>query len=157
MHIKAWQGKPTGGKESWEHAKESEIQTIPLLELPHSRQANSHNIYAENLVQTYAGPVLATSWNLCEPMWMLLSWFGGPCSPDVLHSLWLLQSFLPIFLGVLWALRNLQFRLCLCIMSVCRSLYRLPSAAKWSLSSDYLDKVPIYECSRLSLGIISLI
>lgn len=27
------------------------------------------------------------------PRWAFFSWFGGPCSPWVLHSLWFLQSF----------------------------------------------------------------
>jgi hypothetical protein len=60
-HIEAGQGNPVGEKESQEHARESKTHLLLLLGVPQSHQANSHNIYTEDLAQTPAGPVLAVS------------------------------------------------------------------------------------------------
>jgi hypothetical protein len=41
--------------------KESETYLFPQLIIPQKQQTSSHNIYPENLVQTLAGTILATS------------------------------------------------------------------------------------------------
>lgn len=48
----------TGGKDSQELAKDSEIHWLPLVGIPQNYQGNSHKIYAEDLVQTHAVSVL---------------------------------------------------------------------------------------------------
>lgn len=97
-----------------------------------TRQDNSYITYTEDLVQTHADPVYCFS--LCEPIWSQLSCFDGPCSLGLLHYLWLLQSFLPLFSTRFPDFQreglngDLQFRLSLQITSCCGSLYLLPSA-----------------------------
>jgi hypothetical protein len=59
LHIEAWQSNLIGRKESQEQAKESEIYPLLLLGVPQKHQANSHNIYAEDLVQAHVGSMLA--------------------------------------------------------------------------------------------------
>jgi hypothetical protein len=44
--------------------------------------------------------------SLYEPKWSLDSWFKRPSSRGVLNFLWLLQSFLPLFHGVLRSSRR---------------------------------------------------
>jgi hypothetical protein len=46
-------------KESQEQAKELTTNPIPLLGVPQKHQASSHNICAEDLLQTQAGTVLS--------------------------------------------------------------------------------------------------
>ena len=41
--------------------KESRTPPLPVLGAPHKHQANNHNIYAEDIVQTHAGSVIAAS------------------------------------------------------------------------------------------------
>ena len=52
---------PIGEKESQEQAKEWETHLPPQLGVPQNHQTNSHNKYAEDLVQTHGGPLPATS------------------------------------------------------------------------------------------------
>lgn len=54
------QGYLIGGKESQVQAKESETNLLPQL-VAQKFQAMSYNIYAKNLMQTPAGPMLAPS------------------------------------------------------------------------------------------------
>lgn len=39
----------------------SETHLLPLMGIQQNQQANSNNIYAESLMQTYAGPLLGAS------------------------------------------------------------------------------------------------
>lgn len=80
-------------------------------------------------------------------MWVLLSWLSEPCSPDVLHLFWHLQSFWPsaIFLEFWWEelIGDLQFRLPFLIIPSCRYLHPLifhHRGRGGSLSDDNLTK-----------------
>ena len=99
LDTKVGLSHPTG-KESQEQAKESETHPLPQLGVIQKQQTNSHNMYAEVLVQTHASP------SLCEPIRALLTWFSRLCPPGVLHSFWLLQSFHPFLLGIPWTPRG---------------------------------------------------
>jgi hypothetical protein len=68
-HIETGQGNPVGGKGSKEQANESEIHLPLQLGVLQNQQANSHNIYKEDLVQTHAIPVLATLVSVSPYLW----------------------------------------------------------------------------------------
>lgn len=84
------------------------------------------------------------------------------CGSCLVHKLWLLQSFLPLFTRVPCSGKepdgDLQFRCYLHTMSGHRSLHQLPSAARGRLSisdDDWIRHRSDY--GRISLRIISLI
>lgn len=60
-HIEAGQSNPTGGNESPEQAKESEIHMLLLLGVLQKDPANRQNIYSEDLMQSHAGPMSVAS------------------------------------------------------------------------------------------------
>ena len=60
LSHKAGPGNPIRGKESQEHKKEPETTLFPQVGFPQKHNANSCNIYSEDLVQTQGGCVLAT-------------------------------------------------------------------------------------------------
>lgn len=68
-HIKDGQDNPIEGKEFQKQPKEPEIHLLPLLEVLQNHQANSCNMYTEDLVQTLVGSVFATAVSVspCEP------------------------------------------------------------------------------------------
>lgn len=78
---------------SLKEAKESEIHLIPELAIPQKHQADSHNIHRGPGVAPRRP--LSFHFNLCECIWVMLSWFSELCSSLVLCPLWLLHSFLP--------------------------------------------------------------
>lgn len=65
-HVKALRGKPGTGKRSQEQTKESE--TSPTVRSPLSREADNHNIHAEELHQTHSGSRLTTV-SCTSPAW----------------------------------------------------------------------------------------
>lgn len=64
---------------------------LPLLGVSQKHQAKSHSIYAEDLLQTPAGPVVAASVSVSSYAPCLVDSVGR-VSPGVLFGLWLLQS-----------------------------------------------------------------
>jgi hypothetical protein len=87
--MESWQGNPV--------RKESELHTLPQLRVPQNTKQTA--IMYTQRSWCRAMQAHAFLFILCEPMWALLSWFGGPCSPGILHPLWLIQSFLSSFTG----------------------------------------------------------
>ena len=67
---------------------------------------------------------------------LLMYWFSRPCSPVVLHPLWLLQSSFPSFSQREKTNEDLQIKLFLYIVTESGSLHLPPSAAGGSLSGD---------------------
>lgn len=69
-HIPSYRGwtRPPNG------VKKSEIHPLPLLGVP-QKQANSLTQTQRTWPRSHA-----CLFSLCEPMWVLLSWFWGPCS-----------------------------------------------------------------------------
>ena len=57
-------GNPVGEKGYQVQAKESKTHPLQQLGVPQKHQANSHNICAEDMVQTCAGPVHAATVSL---------------------------------------------------------------------------------------------
>jgi hypothetical protein len=70
-NIEAEQGNIIGGKGFQEQAKESETHLLILLGVPQKQQANSHNIYGEDLVETLVRANLY--FILSEDIWSSLS------------------------------------------------------------------------------------
>ena len=58
-HTESGQGNAIGRKELQEQLRKSELHLFSLWGFPHKHQANSHNIPAENLVDTHANPIFA--------------------------------------------------------------------------------------------------
>lgn len=100
--------------------------TLGILQ---EHQADSHNIYTEDMMWTHSVPMIASV--SCEPMCILLSWFSGPRSPRF-----------PLTPTIFPKLQRagpnghhqLTFFLSFWIMSGCGSLHPFPST---SLSDDY--------------------
>lgn len=72
-HIETGQDSPIGGKESQEQTKESKTYSL-LLGVPQNCQANSHDIYAEVLVQTLPGSLLVASFSVSQYEPCLVDW-----------------------------------------------------------------------------------
>lgn len=66
-------------------------QNVISSGVPIGLWTESSDVHAEDLVQTYVGPVLTIL--VFEFIWVLLSCFWGPCFPGVLHLLCLPNSF----------------------------------------------------------------
>jgi hypothetical protein len=116
-------------------------------------------MYAENLVPD---PCRPSNWHFrfCEPIYTLLCSFGGSNSSVVLHSIWLPQSFSPIFQGFPQITkRGNRWR---------TSIYTLSPHNVWlyisASSAIYFHRKPLWwqpwlvpacKYNRISLGIIS--
>lgn len=87
--YQSWKKQPNRRKRV---SKAGERHILPPLCILQEHWANSHSIYVEDLLQTTQS---------CEPKWALLSWVSGHYSLSNPHPRWLLQSFLPLFPGVL--------------------------------------------------------
>lgn len=124
---------------------------LPLLVVSQNHQANSHNIYAEDLSRTHAGPVLADSVSVSPYEPQLVDSVGSVLLMFSIPS----DSYSPLLHGILLSsagrdhveTSNLDSFI-LSVMFACRSLHLL----QYGYSS--LDKALIYEYSRVSLGII---
>lgn len=124
--------------------QKSEMHMFPLLE--------SHK-HTKLTALTYAQRTL---WRPMNSLWALLSWFIGPCSPGILHPLWILPLSSPSSMDCsdLWEEGldgDSQFRIPLCLIPGCGSLKMLPYIARGSLSYDDWIR---YQSSTISLGII---
>lgn len=88
--IWSWTKKPNRRKIVLKAGKRMRDMLAPTVwSLRRTQQVITN---AGDLAWTHAaGPMRSTQTN-CEPMWGPLNWFGGPCSPAVLHPLWLLLS-----------------------------------------------------------------
>lgn len=87
------------GKESQKEANKLRIHLPPLLGVSKNiHQANSHDIYAECLVQIHAGPVLASSLSMNPCELFLVDSAGNALLVTTICSE-LTQSFLSLFSG----------------------------------------------------------
>lgn len=117
-------------------------------------------MYSVRLLQTHVGSMIVLS--VSVRLWALLSWFCGSHSSDVSDTSdsYNTSSSSSTGLSKLQGERtygDLLFGLFHCLMSGCRSLHLLSSAARTGLSDDnWARHQPIYEYSRIALGIFVL-
>lgn len=120
-----------------QHNQSKRVPRVPTVKSPTqtpSKQSQHihHRIGVDPCMPMFAASVSVSP---CEPC------LSGSCSPGVLQSLCLLQSFLPLLPGVpkLWWERpngDIQVTLSPSRLSGCGSLHRLTSAAGESLFDD---------------------
>lgn len=99
--------KPSCIRPEWQPSKRKRVSRadkgvrntpIPLLGVPQKHQPNKNNIFAEDLVQTQADSITATSVSVNPYETCLID--SVCCVLLVSCPLWLLQSFFPFFCGI---------------------------------------------------------
>lgn len=127
------------GKEAPKQAKESEIQSFPMVKSPPKNPSYTPIIY---IWFTWSRPH-ACCFSLCELICTLLSWFSRPYSPGVFYPIWFLKPFISspslAWFPEIWEEGldgDIQFRLCVSIMSGSESFYLFSSVPWGNLSDD---------------------
>jgi hypothetical protein len=145
LPIKTGQANPVGKKES-QHQERVRDSATPTVRSPTRIPSYTTIAYMQ---RTYVRCIHGCLFSLCKSLWGLVSWFCGPYSCDVLLPLWLLQSFLPLFLGtpLISSNKSLVVGFCICSHISCW-MKPLWWWLCWALVYEY--------CRVISLGIISL-
>lgn len=66
--------------------KESETASFQLIGVPQKQEATNHNIYAEAMVQTNAGSVIAASVSIKPDVLCFVDFVGVPDPSDAYNS-----------------------------------------------------------------------